>query len=409
MKAIFDRILLLLNGVALALVSLAFVDFLLHPLAGDFTYHSILFRAISMLVLTPLTLLVGFLIIRRVPGNVVGPLLILWSGTVAYGAIRKEIGLVPFTLFDFYEITIGWLALFLMVLHFPDGRIYPPGAAPWVYRLGGISFLLGVFIFLSSASLQGDIANPLLIPSLQKLSEWVVWLSILIFSPALVLVLVSPVLRYRRGSRLERQQIKWLALFGGILFVYTILGFITYPLITGGQMMSREDNLSSLLFFIFIGLFPPLAIGVAVLRYRLWDIDLLIRRTLVYSILTVILTLIYFGSVVSLQELSQLITRQQESPVATVLSTLAIAALFSPLRRRIQARVDHRFYRQKYNAEQVLANFSTTLREEVNLEQLTDSILEVVRETMQPIHVSLWLSQASSPKSRAAPGERPAR
>jgi hypothetical protein len=206
-------------------VSLAFVDFLLHPLAGDFTYHSIFFRVVSMLVLTPLTLLVGFLIIRRVPGNVVEPLFILWSGTAAYGAIRKEIGLVPFTWFDL---------------------------------------------------------------PLQKLSEWVVWLSILIFYPALVLVLVSPVLRYRRGSRLERQQIKWLALFGGILFVYTILGFIAYPLITGGQMMSRENNLSSLLFFIFIGLFPPLAIGVAVLRYRLWDIDLLIRRTLGYSILTVI-------------------------------------------------------------------------------------------------------------------------
>jgi hypothetical protein len=408
MKAIFDRILLLLNGVALALVSLAFVDFLLHPLAGDFTYHSIFFRVVSMLVLTPLTLLVGFLIIRRVPGNVVGPLFILWSGTVAYGAIRKEIGLVAFTVFDFYEITIGWSALFLMVLHFPDGRIYPPGAAPWVYRLVGISFLLGIFIFLSSGFLQGGIANPFLIPPLQKLSEWVVWLSILIFSPALVLVLVSPVLRYRRGSRLERQQIKWLALFGGILFVYTILGFIVYPLITGGQMMSRENNLSSLLFFIFIGLFPPLAIGVAVLRYRLWDIDLLIRRTLVYSILTVILTLIYFGSVVSLQELSQLITSQHESPVVTVLSTLAIVALFTPLRRRIQERVDHRFYRQKYNADQVLANFSTTLREEVNLEQLTNSILEVAEATMQPVHLSLWLSQASSPKSRAAPGEHPA-
>jgi hypothetical protein len=408
MKAIFDRILLLLNGVAFALVSLAFVDFLLHPLARDFTYHSIFFRVVSMLVLTPLTLLVGFLIIRRVPGNVVGPLFILWSGTVAYGAIRKEIGLVAFTVFDFYEITIGWSALFLMVLHFPDGRIYPPGAAPWVYRLVGISFLLGIFIFLSSGFLQGGIANPFLIPPLQKLSEWVVWLSILIFSPALVLVLVSPVLRYRRGSRLERQQIKWLALFGGILFVYTILGFIVYPLITGGQMMSRENNLSSLLFFIFIGLFPPLAIGVAVLRYRLWDIDLLIRRTLVYSILTVILTLIYFGSVVSLQELSQLITSQHESPVVTVLSTLAIVALFTPLRRRIQERVDHRFYRQKYNADQVLAKFSTTLREEVNLEQLTNSILEVAEATMQPVHLSLWLSQASSPKSRAAPGEHPA-
>jgi hypothetical protein len=139
MKAIFERVVLLLNGVALALVGLAFADFLLHPLAADFTYHSILFRAASMLVLTPLTLLVGFLIIRRVPGNVVGPLLILWSGTVAYGAIRKEIGLVPFALFAFYEITIGWFALFLMVLHFPDGKIYPPVAAPWIYRLGGIS------------------------------------------------------------------------------------------------------------------------------------------------------------------------------------------------------------------------------------------------------------------------------
>jgi hypothetical protein len=269
--------------------------------------------------------------------------------------------------------------------------------------------LLGVFIFLSSASLQGDIANPFLIPSLQKLSGLVVWLSILIFSPALVLVLVSPVLRYRRGSRLERQQIKWLALFGGIVFAYTILGFIAYPLITGGQMMSRENNLSSLLFFIFIGLFPPLAIGVAVLRYRLWDIDLFIRRTLVYSILTVILTLIYFGSVISLQELSQLITRQHESQIATVLSTLVIVALFTPLRRRIQARVDHRFYRQKYNAEQVLAAFSATLREEVDLDHLTISILEVAEETMKPVHVSIWLGATPIPKSRAAPGAHPPR
>jgi hypothetical protein len=409
MKNSFGRIVLLLDGVALSLCALALADFLLHPLAADFTFHSILFRAVSMLVFTPFTLLVGFLIIRRVPGNVVGPLLILWSGTIAYGSIREEIGPVPFAIFAFYEIAVGWFALILMVLHFPDGKIYPSVAAPWVYRLLGISILLNSLIFFSGASLQGQVANPFYMSALQKLNELITWLSILIFTPSLVLTLVSPVLRYQKGSLLERQQIKWLALFGGILFAYTILGFIAYPLITGGQMMSRENSLSSLLFFIFISLFPSLAIGVAVLRYRLWDIDLLIRRTLAYSILTVILTLVYFGSVVSLQALFQLITRQHQSPIVTMLSTLTIVGLFTPLRRRIQARVDHRFYRQKYNADQVLANLSTTLREEVNLDQLANSILEVAEETMQPVHVSLWLGVATSPKSRAAPGERPVR
>lgn len=409
MKAIFGRIILILDGVAFALVVLALADFLMHPMAADFTYHSVLFRVASMLVLTPLTLLVGFLIIRRVPGNVVGPLLILWSGTVAYGALRKEIGPVPFELFAFYEITIGWFSLFLMVLHFPDGKIYPPGAAPWVYRLIGISVLLNMLFFLGNPSSQAQIPNPFYVPALHKLNELIFWLSILVFSPTMGLALVSPVLRYRRSSRLERQQIKWLSLFGGILFAYTIVGFIAYPLISGGEMMSRENNLSSLLFFTFIGLFPSIAIGVAVLRYRLWDIELIVRRTLVYSILTAILTLIYFASVVSLQELFQLISRQHDSPIVTVLSTLVIAALFTPLRRHIQARVDNRFYRQKYNAEQVLANFSTTLRDEVNLNQLMNSILEVAKETLQPEYISLWLNSTTIPRSRVAPDGRPPR
>jgi hypothetical protein len=142
-----------------------------------------------------------------------------------------------------------------------------------------------------------------------------------------------------------------------------------------------------------MGLFPPLTIGFAVLRYRLWDVDIIIRRTLVYSILTVILTLVYFGSVVLLQELFQLITGEHQSPVATVLSTLAIAALFTPLRRGIQERVDRRFYRKKYDAERVLAAFNSTLRNEVDLDHLKESILGVVEETMQPAHASLWLRE----------------
>jgi hypothetical protein len=307
--------------------------------------------------------------------------------------VRKEIGPLPFALFTFYEVTIGWLALFSMVLHFPDGKIYPPGAASWLYPLLGCWGFLGMLIYLSNATMY-TLANPFSLPALQKLNGFIIWIAILIGFPAMLMALVSPWLRYRKGSYRERQQIKWLALFAGILTAGTILGFIVYPLIAGSKMFSRENNLFSLLFFTAMGLFPSLAIGIAVLRHRLWDIDLIIRRTLVYSILTASLTLVYFVSVVLLQELSQLITGQNQPPVATVLSTLAIAALFTPFRKRIQTFIDRRFYRRKYDAEQVLAVFSTTLREEVDLDHLTDSILELVKETMKPAYISLWLREA---------------
>jgi hypothetical protein len=392
MKTLFDRIVFLLNAVSLSLVGLALVDFMLHPLAKDFTYNSALYRAVSILVLTPLTLLVGFLIIRRVPGNIVGPLLILWAGTVAYGALRQEIGPLPFALFSFYEDTIGWLALFAMVLHFPDGKIYPPGAASWLYPLLGSWGILGMLINLSNSTLYTGQVNPFSLPALQNLNGFFTWITILIGTPGMLMVLVSPWLRYRKCSYRERQQIKWLALFGGILIAGTILGLIIYPLITGGEMFSRENTLFSLLFFTAMGLFPPLAIGIAVLRHRLWDIDLIIRRTLVYSILTVILTLIYFGSVAGLQSLFTTVVGH-ESPAAIVFSTLAIAASITPLRKAIQEYVDRRFYRHKYNAEQVLASFSATLREEIDLDHLTNSISEMVEETMKPAHVSLWLRE----------------
>jgi hypothetical protein len=407
MKTVFDRIIIFLTVISLLLCAIALVDFVLHPLARDFTYNSIFFRAISILVLTPLTLLVGFLIIRRVPGNIVGPLLILWAGTVAYGAIRKDIGIYPYAFFAFYDIAIGWFALFMMVLHFPDGQIYPRGAAGWVYTSLGICIALNFLLFFSSSSLQGGATNPFHVHALTNFEEPIARLSILIFFPVMLMTLVSPVLRYRKGSPLERQQIKWLALFGAILITEAILLFIVIPLLTGGKMMQREDNLSSLIFFIIIGLFPPLAIGVAVLRYRLWDIDVIIRRTVVYSILTVILTLIYFGSVIALQELSQAILGEHQSSFATILSTLVIAALFTPLRRGIQNSIDRRFYRNKYTTEKVLAAFSTTLRNEVDLDELKSSILEVVEGTMQPDHISLWLRD-TDPWSALQKGEQTA-
>ena len=396
MKILFDRVVLILVGVALALCGLALGDFLLHPLAQDYNFHSTLYRAVVMLVLTPLTLLVGFLIMQRVPGNIVGPLLVVWSGTVAYGSIREDIGPGLFTLFYYYDMAFGWLALFLMLLHFPDGKIYRPGVAPWIYRLLGIQVFAVNLIFLSTASFQvpSQMANPFYLPALQPYGELILKSGLLLFSPFLVLTLVSPVLRYQKGNLRERQQIKWLALFGGFSVLYTMLGLIAYPLLTGGQVMNPGTGPFAVFFFLTVGLFPPFAIGVAVLRHRLWDIDILIRRTLVYSILTVILTLVFFGSVVVLQALFTTVIGRQ-SPAANVLSTLTIAALFTPVRQRIQTFIDRRFYRQKYNAERVLVAFSTTLRDEVDLDHLTNSILGVAKETMQPEHASLWLREVN--------------
>jgi hypothetical protein len=172
------------------------------------------------------------------------------------------------------------------------------------------------------------------------------------------------------------------------------------------QLRSGEDThiagrwlLIARLSFVVVSIFDlvllpiPLSFAIAILRYRLWDIDIIINRTLVYGTLTVILTVVYVGLIIGLSALLRGIISQDNS-VAIVLSTLAIAAVFQPLRHRIQAVIDRRFYRSKYDAARTLAAFSATLRNEVNLDQLKEHLLAVVEETMQPAHASLWLRKS---------------
>ena len=190
--------------------------------------------------------------------------------------------------------------------------------------------------------------------------------------------------RFRRTKGVEREQIKWLFFASGLFAAVYVPSFFTGSYTTA-------NNIWDILFTFGI-MAIPIAIAIAILRYRLYDIDIIIRRTIQYAILTGLLALVYFGSVILLQSLVENLTGTQ-SPIVIVVSTLAIAALFTPLRSRVQDFIDRRFYRAKYNAAQTLEQFAATARDEVDMEKLTTALLGVVDETMQPEMASLWLKE----------------
>jgi hypothetical protein len=212
----------------------------------------------------------------------------------------------------------------------------------------------------------------------------------------LLLAMAIQVYRYRRIYGLaERQQTKWVLIGLTAMFIsFFIISIPYYYLVNlpGGTPQPWWAPLGGALWWFSLTILP-VSLTIAILRYRLWDIDIIIRRTLVYGALTVTLALVYFGSVVLLQRLIGFVTGQVESPVAIVVSTLVIAALFNPLRHRIQNDIDRRFYRRKYDAEKTLAAFSASLRDEVELSTLSNHLVAVVQETMQPENINLWLKK----------------
>jgi hypothetical protein len=201
---------------------------------------------------------------------------------------------------------------------------------------------------------------------------------------------------FRSSSGPERQQLKWFILAIGIVLV-TVIGNVA----TTSTFEEEDVAYHVLAFFVpmIAVLAIPVAMGIAILKYRLYDIDVIINRALVYGLLTVSLALVYFGGVTGLQRLLVPVVGQ-DGQLAIVASTLAIAALFNPLRRRIQRFIDRSFYRSKYDARKTLEAFGVKLRDETDLEQLNAELIGVVRETMQPEHVSLWLRRPEETGAR---------
>jgi len=225
-------------------------------------------------------------------------------------------------------------------------------------------------------------------------------LDIVLLSTFTCIALGAQVYRYVRVSNpVEREQSRWVV-FGVVAGGLGAVAF-NVPFQSSFAQFSSPYALVIDAGFIASMLMIPLTIGVAILHHRLWDIDVIIKRTLVYGFLTATLAAGYFGSIVLLQQLFIVFTGQK-STLAVVGSTLLIAALFNPLRRRIKAFIDKRFYRKKYDTRKTLEAFAAELRDETNLDALSDDLVEVVRETMQPAHVSLWLRPDTSPRGKKA-------
>jgi hypothetical protein len=351
---------------------------------------------------------VGAIIASRQPRNAIGWIfcgvgLVMGINSLAggYAEYRLSGGYGPWSLAG----TAAWFASWswtilvyvptsFLLLLFPNGRLPSPRWRPvaWCAVLGLIGFVAGTGLQPGPLGDFPQIMNPYGVDSL--ILDAVALTGVILALASMVASAVSLIVRMRRAGRAERQQIKWLA-YGGAVVVGAVFASGVFATI-----WSPDVGIA----LISLGLLGvPIFTGVAIARYRLYDIDIVINRTLVYGALTAALVAVYFGGVATLQAIFRALTGQEQQPqLAIVVSTLAIAALFNPLRRRIQSFIDRRFYRSKYDARKTLESFSAKLRDETDLQALNNELVGVVRETMEPSHISLWLRP--DPPLRASEG-----
>ena len=353
-----------------------------------------LFGGVGILVFP----VVGVLVASRRPENPIGWLMLgigvigavtaFSNGYALYGVVAHP-GSLPavdvVTVFGLPGSALGFLlaGTFLLLL-FPDGHL-PSRRWRWVARLSALMLGIGLLGFLLRPgpidSLRA-VDNPIGLGG--SAGAAVGWVDNALFVAFLLCVPLSATsvgVRFRRSSGVERQQLRWIAAAAALFGVALLSGpfFFWWMPFSGVWDVLMPLSIASF----------PVAVGFAILRYRLYDLDRIVNRTVVYAILTAGLAGLYFGIVIALQQIFGSFTRGNDLAIAG--STLAVAALFRPARRRIQELVDRRFYRRRYDAQQTLEAFSTRLRDEVDLDQLGTDLGTVVHETMQPAHISLWL------------------
>jgi hypothetical protein len=344
---------------------------------------------------------VALLIITHRPDHAMGWLFLALALVAALALVTQE-----YALFSFFrsvsELLPGttltaWVTLWLQLLVFPAGitlpyLLFPDGHLPsrrWrpVAWLAAGLIVLGVlgqmtepgpiFFHITSEALQLPVTNPLGVElGIVRDALGIVWLLALF---TLVAAMFAPISRYRYASGAQRQQLKWFVYFGILTILFFPLAFFA-------------GEIAGSIFFTMTILILPVATAVAILRHHLYDIDVIIRKTAVYAVLTALLAVIYLGVVILLQSVFEAVSGQQ-SAISVVISTLIMAAIFAPLRRRVQDFIDRRFYRRKYDAEQTLAAFADFVRDETDIEALTAELLRVTEETMQPEQASIWLKE----------------
>lgn len=356
--------------------------------------------------------LLAILIIRRHPKHIVGWIFLVIGSAPSFAFFM----LAVYTVFPqmesslFYRVGqwFGTLAFFptylvpltLVLQYFPTGHL---PSRRW--RLLPVLTIIAIGSMLSAMAFHPwpweatdapDLNNPFGIPGSEAFFEQLIEFAYIAFAISLFGSLAAMLVRYRRSKGIERVQMKWLvytAVIGitALLFLEDAITFLSETIL-GLEPAFTTNSLGDIVLLLLPVLFS-LVIGIAILRHRLFDIDVIIRRTLQYAILTGLLALVYFGLVVVLQTIFSAV-EDLKSPFFIVVSTLVIAALFNPLRKRLQEIIDRRFYRKKYESEQALAQFASAARDEVDLDELSAALLGVVQETIQPQSISLWLIQA---------------
>jgi hypothetical protein len=343
----------------------------------------------------------GFLVATRHPRNAVGWVMLaigvvwglgfLMDNYVGYGIVTNPGSLPrPDVVLAISESGwipgIGLIGIYLLLL-FPDGHLPSPRWRPVAWVAGAMMVLAVISITFSPGrftdSGYATITNPLGIESLHSLLSGLQF-SIIFIPIALLVSAVGLVMRFRRSRGQQRVQMKWFASAAALVAaIYLIAMVLTFNRPTDGWVEWTQNI--ALFSFVLI----PAATGIAILKYRLYEIDRIINRTIVYAVLTALLGGLYLGSVFAFQAALTPLTRKSDLAVAA--STLVVAALFGPLRRRIQSFIDKRFYRRRFDTQRTLESFSSRVRDEVDLPALSQQLVDVVRETMQPASVSLWL------------------